>query len=302
VQHATEPQKTGSYRARFEVYGEDRPVRVVRQRVEELHAPRLVVVSYLPNETAREMLELCIRSIQRHTPEPHELWVVDNCSPPHLRNWLERERGLNLVLNETEPVPMVGLWQRLAGKRPAYCGSYANAVALELAACVIDPGTRLMMTLHMDTMACRAGWLSYLCGRMDPNTRCVGVRMDTTRVKTIHVLGMLFDFTLFEPMGLTFRHNMPVYDTGDFIPLALAQAGYGIWACPNTLWNPELLDLLEPDSPYRGIRADRSLDDRNRVIFMHMGRGVAISQGEADSKARVEQWLTFGRDVVLVHE
>ncbi|TSK08988.1 MAG: hypothetical protein FPO08_06735 [Geobacter sp.] len=299
MNQGVEQHQSGSYRTSFDVYGEKRPVRIVRQRVEGLDAPRLVVVSYLPNEMARDMFELCIRSIQRHTPEPHELWVVDNCSPPHLRAWLENEPGLNLVLSETEPVPRVGFWQRLAGKRPEYSGSYANAVALELAARAVDPGTRLMMTLHMDTVACCSGWLSYLSGRMDGETRCVGVRMDTTRVRTIHVLGMLFDFTLFEPMQFTFRHGMPAYDTGDFIPMTLERSGYRIWGCPNTLWNPELVDRLEPDSPYRGIRADRSLDDNNRVIFMHMGRGVATSKGQTDSMARAEEWLKFGREVVL---
>lgn len=289
-----------SYEASFKVYGENHCVRVIRQKTEKLDAPRLVVVSYLPNETACELLRLCISSIRRHTPEPHELWVVDNCSPPHLSQWLESQPDLNLIFNMTAPVPRVGWLQRFV-HRPAasYVGSYANAVALELAAYVVDPGTKRMMTLHMDTMACRTGWLSYLCGRMSTDVRCVGVRMDTTRVRTVHVLGMLFDFSLFAPMMLTFRHNMPSYDTGDYISITLEKAGYSIWGCRNTLWNPELVALLAPTSPYRGICADRSFDDEDQVIFLHLGRGIALTNGGPATGTRAQDWLEFGREVVL---
>ena len=46
-----------------------------------------------------------------------------------------------------------------------------------------------MMSLHMDTMVCSHGWLGYLQSHLNEKVRAVGVRMDTTRVRAIHVLG-----------------------------------------------------------------------------------------------------------------
>jgi hypothetical protein len=287
--------------ASIDVYGKAYKIRVCRLRKEDVHAPRLVIVAYLPNRTACDMLRLCIESIRRFTPETHELWVVDNCSPPAFSNWLAHEPGINVIFNLVKPVPGRGLRHLLKFRQnPPYAGSYANAVALEIASRMVDPDTKVMMTLHMDTAACRSGWLSYLREHLSDEVRCVGVRMDEVREKVIHVLGMMFDFTLFRPLKLTYQHNMPAYDVGDAISIALNKAGYGVWACRNTLWQPELVSLIPEDSPFRYLNVDRSLDDDNQVIFMHLGRGICKSIGEPHpGKTTPAEWLTFGRDTVL---
>ncbi len=286
---------------RIMVYGNTYRTYIRRSVVQMPDAPRLVVVGYQPNEAARDILKLCVASIQRFTPEAHELWVVDNCSPPAFSTWLETVPGVNVIFNRTLPFPRRRLWDRLL-KRSArnYSGSYANAVALELAAEVIDPATRLMMTLHMDTMACRSNWLTYLCSHINDHVRSAGVRRDTFRVITNHVLGMVFDFTLFRPRGMTFMHNMPSYDVGDGISVALQNAGYELWACRNTLVDQGLVELLASDSLYRSLYVDRALDDCNEVIFMHLGRGIKKSGGMTpEGKTSPEEWLCFGREVVL---
>ncbi len=60
-------------------------------------APRLVVISRQQNSTATQLVRLCIRALQHFTPEPHELWVVDNNSPLEnlqwLRDWPELKCG-----------------------------------------------------------------------------------------------------------------------------------------------------------------------------------------------------------------
>lgn len=274
-------------------------VRVRQPVVREATAPRLVIVGFQPNDLARQMLGLCVASIRRHTPEPHELWVVDNGSPPSYGDWLAERDDLNLIVNQTPPTPP----RRLLGLLPprlTYAGSYANAVALEMAAGLISPDASLMMTLHMDTMACRAGWLSYLMGHLDRHTRCVGVRMNQRPVEAVHVLGMLFDFTLFAPLQLSFAHDMPRFDVGDQISLGLRRAGYGLWACRNTHIDPDAAKRLEADSPYRHLAVDRALDDDGAVVFLHLGRGIAQACGRSPGRRVTPQrWIEFGRDIVL---
>lgn len=285
----------------MDVYGKVYNIRVYRQMKENVQAPRLVIVAYLPNHTACDMLRLCIESIRRFTPEAHELWVVDNCSPPVFSAWLAQEPGINVIFNLDKPIPGRSLSQLFRFSHdPPYEGSYANAVALEIASKVVDPDTKVIMTLHMDTVACRGGWLTYLRGHLSDEVRCVGVRMDQVREKVIHVLGMMFDFTLFHPLKLTYQHNMPAYDAGDAVSIALIKAGYGVWACRNTLWQPELTSLISEDSPFRFLSVDRAFDDDDQVIFMHLGRGIRKSEGcEPGAKTSSEEWLRFGREVLL---
>ncbi len=286
---------------RINIYGRTYPVRVIRRVFAPPASPRLVVVSFQPNETAREILRLCLDSIRRYTSEEHELWVVDNASPVEMAQWLENEPDINVIFNQSKPDYRFSFMRQLFGLGEApYQGSYANAVALELAARTIDSDSRLMMTLHMDTMPCHTGWLSYLMGRLNDQVRCVGVRLDSLRVKSVHVLGMLFDFTLFGRLGLTFAHDMPHHDTGDGVSLALQRAGYQIWACPNSLWEPGLVDLLPADSQFRKIKVDRSFDAQHRVIFLHLGRGVLKSQGDIPAdKTSPDEWLQFGKEMIL---
>lgn len=284
------------------VYGRPYQVRVLRRVFAPTTAPRLVVVAFQPNETAKEILRLCLDSIRRHTPEEHELWVVDNASPMENAQWLEEEPGINVIFNRSKPAPRVNFFRKLFGPG-AYMGSYANAVALELAAQVINPDSKIMMTLHMDTMPCQTGWLGYLVDHLDENVRCVGVRLDTSRKNVVHVLGMLFDFTLFRKLEVTFAHDMPKFDTGDDISLSFVRAGFKIWACPNSLWEPELVERLPVNSPYRKIKVDRSFNDQGHVIFLHLGRGVLKSIGSLiNEKTSPEQWIRFGWEIVLGDE
>lgn len=288
-------------KSKIKVYGRTYPVRVLRRVSAPLTAPRLVVVAFQPNETAKEILRLCLDSIRRNTPEDHELWIVDNASPEKYSQWLENELDINVIFNQSKPGPRFNSIRKFAGlSETPYMGSYANAVALELAARIIDADSRFMMTLHMDTVACRERWLSYLLGKMNEEVRCVGVRMDEVRVKTVHVLGMMFDFTLFRPHDISFCHNMPEYDVGDAVSMAIQNAGYKLWACRNTLWQPDLINLLPYDSAYRLLPVDRALNDEDEVIFMHLGRGISKSLGDSTSgKTTPAEWLEVGWKVVL---
>ena len=147
-------------------------------------APRLVVISRQQNSTATELVRLCIRSVQHFTPEPHELWVVDNNSPLENLQWLIDWPELNVALNRTEPVPAEG---RDLGHVQAdpdgqlVWDSYANAVGLELAVRLVNPASHFFMSMHMDALPCRAGWLSFLRSKISDGIAAAGVRMDRTR-------------------------------------------------------------------------------------------------------------------------
>lgn len=252
-----------------------------KQISENIDAPRLLVVSYLPNKKTAVLLKLCIETIKKFTDTPHELWIIDNNSPLKNIEWLDNVKGINLVLNRTEPKEK---------------GSYSNAIGLEIGRRMIDQNAKYIMTLHQDIAVCKKGWLQYLLSKFDDKTKAVGVRMDTARVKDgiLHVLGYIVDFQLFKKLDLDFFPKLPKYDVGDRIISEIKNAGYEIFATPNSIWNKEVVEKLSNDSPYKNFNIDRSVDDNGNVIFMHLGRGVNKSIGSyIDNEKSIEIWNFF---------
>jgi hypothetical protein len=255
----------------------------------------IAVVSYLPNRLAVDILLACVRSIREFTATPVELWVVDNASERVWRDRLLSEPGLNLAFNLTPPSPP-GVPVESLLLDPMRWGSYANAVGLEIVAALIDPGTSRFCTFHMDTMATHPAWLDYLLGKIHGRVAAAGVRMDRTRVAdgVLHVLGMVFDFQLFRKLGLTFYPRLPQFDVGDLVTIGVRRAGYDVYACRNTLWEPELVQSLPESSPFKGLAVDRSLDDEGNVIFLHLGRGLGKATGKHTHGVAVADWLKCG--------
>lgn len=260
-------------------------------------APRIVVVSYQQNHIAGELLRVCIRSVKAFTPEEHELWVVDNNSPRENLTWLQDWPDINLALNRTEPLPREARGARphdaSAASQGAW-GSYANAVGLEIAVRLMDPGVRFFMSLHMDALPCRAGWLSFLRSKITGNVRAAGVRLDKTRTPEgiLHVLGYMIDFREFERLNLDFFPELPGLDVGDRVTIRLREVGYQVFACPNTVWQPELASQIPSSSPFREIHVDRAFDDEGNLIFLHLGRGVRRSSGLHSKGTSTEEWIS----------
>lgn len=284
--------------------GRNYAVKVIRKVTAPPEAPRLVVVSHLPNHASIWLLETCLRSIQSFTPESHELWVVDNNSPESNLASLVQWPDVNIVLNRTEPLPPDVCSADNPGSENGnqkQWGSYANGLALELAVRLIDPQARYLMSLHMDALPCRSGWLTFLVSKIGPEVGAAGVRMDRTRTPegVLHVLGYVVDFQLFKKLGLDYFPELPRLDTGDKITTGLRQAGYQVFSCPNTVWEPELAANIPPSSPLSSINVDRAFDDEGNVIFLHLGRGLRKTTGEHNRGPTVEEWVRVINDSIL---
>jgi hypothetical protein len=279
-------------------------VEVIRRVSLPPDAPRLIVVSRQVNEASTDLVRVCIETIQHFTPEPHELWVVDNNSPRQSLAWLLEWPAINVALNRTEPRPPEARTTEDEGSLDVQLtwDSYSNAIALEVAVRLISSDSQYVMTLHMDTMPCRRGWLSYLRSRITDRIRAAGVRMDRTRSPEgiLHVLGYLVDFQLFKRLQLDFLPDLPALDVGDKVTRRLREVGYEVFACPNTLWSPELAAQIPVDSPLREFRVDRAFDDEGHVIFLHLGRGVRKSIGLHQRGTMAEEWIRVARESLLV--
>ena len=158
------------------------------------------------------------------------------------------------------------------------------------------------MCMHMDTMPCRPGWLSYLRSKIKDKVAAAGVRMDRTRTPNgvLHVLGYMVDFQLFKQLELDFFPDLPQLDVGDGVTVRLREEGYEVFACPNTLWDPSIAEKIPPSSPLRDFRVDRALDDKGNVIFLHLGRGVRKSLGVHTQGTPADEWLRIAYQHLLI--
>lgn len=264
-----------------------------RKVVQPDDAPRIVVVSHITNAGAFDLLRTCVEGVRRFTPEPHELWVIDNNSPFEWIQPLKEIQSINLALNRTEPRP-AEMRNEAPNMEQFHYGSYANAIGLEIGAYLIDSSSKYLMTMHMDTMPAKSGWLSYLKSKLGAGTAASGVRMDHTRIKdgVLHVLGYMVDFQLFRKLDLNFFPHLPDYDVGDDVTIKLRDAGYDVFACRNSFWNPELVKLIPTGSLLYDLHVDRSFDDEDDVMFLHLGRGVRRSAGNHSRGTSLEEWLS----------
>jgi len=289
----------------LDIDGREYDVRMTRNVSLPPEAPRLAVISRQQNDTATELVRVCIDAVKHFTAEPHELWVIDNNSSWDNIQWLAELPDINIVLNRTEPLPKEARGNATVADRPdgqLTWDSYANAIGLEIASRVIDPQSHYLMSMHMDTMPCRAGWLSYLRSKINGKVRAAGVRMDKTRTPdgVLHVLGYMVDFQLFKKLQLDYLPDLPQFDVGDKVTIKLRDEGYEVFACPNTLWEPALIEQIPLASPLRDFRVDRAFDDHGDVIFLHLGRGVRKSLGVHIQGTLADEWVRIAYEHLLV--
>jgi hypothetical protein len=255
------------------------------------------VAIVLPCHGGFPLTRLALDAIERFTDVPYELWVVDNASDPETVRRLRTQTHANLVLNHTAPWKLGGLLARfLPWWRQAGGGSIANAVALELAARFTR--AHWMWVMHNDALPARRGWLGYLLGRTDDHVRGVTVRQDKLRVQAMHQSGYLFDFSLWQPLRMSFLPNLPAWDVGDLVTVRLREAGYGLHVCDNLHNRPELRARIEGGHWLADINCDAAFDDAGEIFYLHLGRGTLRSSKPGSDQAReltVDEWVARAR-------
>ncbi|MBA7489536.1 hypothetical protein ES702_00070 [subsurface metagenome] len=239
-----------------------------------------------------ELTDLSVKCIKKYTEHSYVVWLVDNFSNRKTRNFISQLKDVNIIFNHTK----IGTFFRPWHKIP-YGGSLANAIALELAAKVVN--CKYMFVMHNDCVPCKKGWLSYLKSKLNDEVKIAGARQDPTRVKALHQSGFIFVFELYKKLNLSFMHNMPIYDVGDQITLGLLKNGYKYFVCKNTFNNPETIELLNSEEVYpdflRKYVFDKCFNDDGELIYLHLGRGTLKHRDDFLKEKRLptKDWIYF---------
>ena len=259
----------------------------------KIDVPEDAVHIVQPCHNSIELTKLSIECIKRYTDCHYVLWIVDNCSDSNTRKFLSRLDGVNVIFNRTK------IGSSLPWRRTPYIGSRSNAIALELAAHVIND-CKYMFVMHNDCVPVNLGWLEFLKSKINKDVRIAGVSQDKTRICAVHQSGFIFDFELYKKLGLSFMPRMPEYDVGDGITLGLLANGYNSFVCKNTFNNPEMLCYLDEGFLKQYI-FDKSFNDDNELIYMHMGRGSNRWRDFflKDGRVRKKEWIEYVREQYL---
>jgi hypothetical protein len=164
---------------------------------------------------------------------------------------------------------------------------------------LINPGTRYLVSFHEDIVVCRYGWLDYMLSKIDKRTKAAGFRLTRARVPegVLHVCGYIIDFQVFKELKLSFLPELPEFDVGDKAIYELRKNGFDIFYTPNTFDDPNLIKLIPETMKVRNLNVTRSFNDKNEIIYMHLGRGIPKTKGEYKDKRKSssEQWGEYIR-------
>lgn len=286
-------------------------IEVLRQQMAPPTAPKLITVCYNTTESGVLVTKACVDAVLKMTPEPFELWVVDNASPAEHSQWLRETPGINVIINQTPPIPKqkqsrlarMGL-KRVDADAQMKVGSYANAIGLELGVHFIDDATEHVFVMHNDVLPLQPYWLSFLQSKLTKQVRAIGMLRDKhpERIEALHVSGLLFDYQLFRQLDVDFFPQLPRLDVGDRITEAFEEAGYITEHCRNTYNEPESEAWL-PDNKWRDKlpHVAWSFDDNQVPIYVHLARGTPKSKGTywKEGRATPEAFVAFAHEVVL---
>ena len=150
----------------------------------------IVIVTH----NALQFVSICLESVRRYSTMPHEIIVVDNCSEPAVRQYLQQFGGLKLVLNESN-----SLWCQ------------GNNQGIEQ---ISDEVTHILL-LNSDMEVRRADWLQRMVNVADSAERIGIVGTAAHRVRIWPTFGgvdgqcLMFKRHLIEEIGPLDSERLP---------------------------------------------------------------------------------------------
>jgi hypothetical protein len=151
------------------------------------------------------------------------------------------------------------------------------------------------MTLQADIMLTKPGLIDFLLSKFNPNTAAVGVRPQLNYSQTepiLHSLGCMWDTEKFLQLDQGMEPDFPNFDVGEKAISLARSRGWETVGLRNTYLSPGTEQEIR-DPTFRTFLVDRTLDDDNEVIFMHLGRGIPRALGENRSGVGIDEWQNF---------
>jgi molybdopterin-guanine dinucleotide biosynthesis protein A len=243
----------------------------------------------IPSFRSEKLVEILIRSFEKFKPETLVIQyiVVENSEDTSYRDrilklpnvtWLQNEGALSIF--------DVGN------------GSDANASGVEMA--LEHVSTEYVFICHCDTCVTSSSFFEEMTRKVDEGYKLIGTSVDPSRIKAIHISGLLADTSLAKSVSyFPERYNEKViHDVGDLLTKKCREEQIPHFKFKNTFNNPWLNPVV--NEPFKDFNVDRCLDSNGKVMFMHLGRGIEKQFGCYDKPNRVyfPQWVWFCENII----
>ena len=184
--------------------------------------------------------------------------------------------------------------------------SNANAIALTRGLAAVSSDYVFMC--HNDVAVCHESWMNYLVSKLDEGHSLIGMCFDAQpgRIKAAHSSGILVKSEIAKAVSL-----YPVYDDSGTVLLDVCDSltkycrdnGLPYFICNNTFNDPKYLDLI-PETKYREFHVDRALNNKNEVIYLHLGRGHSKynDQYYRPNRILMPEWIEFVTSLLDIEE
>jgi len=233
------------------------------------------------------LVNLMIRSFEKFKPDDISInyIIVENSS-----DITYKDRILSLADSIT--------W---VSNPTALVNSAANAIGIEVG--LKYASSEYVFMSHCDTFVTNKSLIPSLVHKVDEGFELVGTVLDPCRINAVHQSGMLVSADLARSVNLYPIHSngQMTHDVCDTITQRCRDENIKHTCFRNTFNSPELVDIVK--NPFKAFHVDRSIDDSDNVMFMHLGRGIPkqFNQYKKPNRVYFPQWVEFCNKILEKH-
>ncbi len=262
----------------------------VKYQIVDRSEVALLISAYQPTKDSANLLRVALDSMLKFKSADSSIWVVDVGSPSSDFKVTPGEYpDVNFIVTDYTPISWTGTsWRRailnkILLKSPPRAASYANAWTLDFGVhsfSRLDYHPKYLMTLQMDVMFVDDKLIYQMLSLFDNKTAAVGVLKQKNLSKDydiLHSLGCMWNYQIYTDLELSMEIDFPKYDVGERAIVKAVKSGYCIKNFECSYSNPNIIDILPIE--YQNLPGvDRTIGIDNKVIFMHLGRGIPKSE------------------------
>ena len=271
------------------IWGIDYNFQKRQGKVKSSASTKIIIVSHMFNKQSTEITKLAVDSIKKFTKEDYKILISDNNSPEENFQWVVDDKEISYIRNLD------------AKNYKELNDSFLNALGIEAGLRNVKQDATNIVLMHSDVVVAHKNWLPFIKNKINDQVKGVGLLIDNTRINAMHISGTIFSYDIYSKYKADVRPNLPYIDVGDDITQKIRDNNFKYEFCRNSHNDEEVIDCISPDSIFKNMHCDRTIDDENNVIFAHLGRGRAKSD-QTYSKANrttADQWISKIKEFLI---
>ena len=112
-------------------------------------------------------------------------------------------------------------------------------------------------------------------------------------------MGLLTDLELAKKVDYmpVYKNGIQVMDVGNKLIKYCTDNKIKTYCFKNTFNYPEISTLTDK---YREFNVSKCVNEKNEVLFMHLGRGILKMNGKINNKVNIDEWMAFCEEIIIL--